>query len=127
MAFLFILHDERSEMMAILRTAIDINEPINILGSEYSIVTNPDFIEHDGECEFYSRSIELRPCEKMLEDATVEAKRKRYREVARHEIIHAFLFESGLDEYARNEQLVDWIAMQFPKLNKVFSELEILE
>lgn len=37
----------------------------------------------------------------------------------RHEIVHAFLSESGLAEntdWACNEEIVDWIAMQGPKL-----------
>ena len=43
----------------------------------------------------------------------------------RHEIVHAFLYESGLDvssEWARNEEIVDWIALQTPKLQKAFEE-----
>ena len=41
----------------------------------------------------------------------------------RHEIVHAFLEESGLstnsdsiDAWARNEEIVDWIAIQGPKI-----------
>ncbi|MFD1464645.1 hypothetical protein ACFQ4L_00875 [Lapidilactobacillus mulanensis] len=41
----------------------------------------------------------------------------------RHELIHAFLCESGLAEnsdWAQNEEVVDWIARQFPKLFETF-------
>ena len=45
----------------------------------------------------------------------------------RHEIIHAFLNESGLEwnsngsnHWAKNEEMVDWIAIQFPKMQKCF-------
>lgn len=47
----------------------------------------------------------------------------------RHELIHAFLFESGLAEnssWAQNEEMVDWFARQFPKLLKVFNELDAI-
>ena len=47
----------------------------------------------------------------------------------RHELIHAFLFESGLAEnsnWARNEEMVDWIARQFPKMAKTFQEVKVL-
>lgn len=44
----------------------------------------------------------------------------------RHELIHAFFCEAGLDDYSSNEQLVDWIAIQSPKIFKIFQELEIL-
>lgn len=47
------------------------------------------------------------------------------RKVLRHEIIHAFLHESGLHDLAMDEQIVDWLAIQFPKINQMFEELEI--
>lgn len=43
----------------------------------------------------------------------------------RHEIIHAFLFESGLaenSEWAENEEMVDWFAKQTPKLLNAWKE-----
>ena len=50
--------------------------------------------------------------------------------VIRHEIIHAFLIESGLDnnwqhadEYVHDETMIDWIAMQHTKLQKAFTEV----
>ena len=56
---------------------------------------------------------------------------RKERETLRHEIIHAFLNESGLQwnslpieqAWAKNEEMVDWIAIQFPKIAKVFKEL----
>ena len=43
------------------------------------------------------------------------------KKILRHEIIHAFLYESGLDinshdidQWARDEEMVDWMAIQFP-------------
>lgn len=47
----------------------------------------------------------------------------------RHEIVHAFLFESGLNgstscgrAWAKNEEMVDWMAIQGPKLIKAWEE-----
>lgn len=36
----------------------------------------------------------------------------------KHELVHAFLIESGLDieTWASNEEIVDWIAMQLDKI-----------
>ena len=48
--------------------------------------------------------------------------------ILRHEIIHAFLYESGLytqSEWGTDETLIDWIALQYPKMKSVFAELEI--
>ena len=51
------------------------------------------------------------------------------RKIMRHEIIHAFLFESGLQEnfthpdYGHEETIVDWIAAQYPKIKKAFASV----
>ncbi len=52
----------------------------------------------------------------------------------RHELIHAFLNESGLkwnahtneESWAKNEEMVDWFANQMPKLFKAFKEVDCL-
>lgn len=52
----------------------------------------------------------------------------------RHEIIHAYLYESGLHcnslrfehAWAENEELVDWIAIQLPKIVRTCKELGVL-
>lgn len=51
------------------------------------------------------------------------------KKVLRHEITHAFLYESGMahcsgttDSWAVNEEMVDWFAIQSPKIYKVFQE-----
>lgn len=55
------------------------------------------------------------------------------KEILRHEIFHAFLHESGLDSssgpsdnWATNEEMVDWFAIQSPKIFKVFQELGVM-
>ena len=51
------------------------------------------------------------------------------RKVKRHEIVHAFLEESGLaecsgtsDAWAMNETMVDWIARMGEKIYKAWSD-----
>lgn len=51
----------------------------------------------------------------------------------RHEIIHAFLYESGMDTstgavecWATNEEMVDWFAIQSPKIFRVFREQKLV-
>ena len=53
--------------------------------------------------------------------------------IMRHELIHAFLFESGLgacaneiDCWSQNEEMVDWFAYQSPKIFKLFQQLNCL-
>lgn len=55
------------------------------------------------------------------------------KQVVRHEIIHAFLRESGLDtnsgacdNWAINEEMVDWFAIQTPKIFKLFYEWKLI-
>lgn len=63
-------------------------------------------------------------------DITEKGKGCLLKKDLRHEIIHAFLFESGLSSntnccfgaWAEYEEMVDRIAIQFPKILKVFEE-----
>lgn len=105
------------------------SKTVNILGTDY-IVEHDDNLEKsgcDGICEEYAKRIRLRNSDDMLTDNDVEPlKQLRHDEVARHEVIHAFFIESGLEDYCANEQLVNWFAMQAPKIFKAFQELEII-
>ena len=54
--------------------------------------------------------------------------------ILRHEIIHAFMYESGLwcnsygvSSWAENEEMTDWFAIQSPKIFKVYKQLKILD
>lgn len=105
---------------------------IDILGTSYEIIRqteeeNQKLKDANGLCEIYSKKIVLR---EINEDdpnyyENIEAwKNKTFR----HEIIHAFFAESGLRNncaYAEDEELVDWIAIQFPKILQVFEKLKI--
>ena len=50
----------------------------------------------------------------------------------RHEILHAYLYESGLGEnfthpdYGHDELMIDFVAIQFPKILTTFEEAEAL-
>jgi len=41
--------------------------------------------------------------------------------------VHAFLYEGGLnsESWARNEEIVDWMAIQIPKIANKYKELNI--
>ncbi len=93
---------------------------MNILGTEYKIVTknvntDPALQGLGGYCDFEKKEIVINEeCE--LEDVTT-----------RHEIIHAFLYESGLNScsWGRNEEMVDWIAIQLPKIMDICDEYDL--
>ena len=114
-------------MMTIWRTMKNMIKNISILGQEYEVNTACDELNKtakDGLCYEYDKRIEVRPSEFMLNDAdSKELKEKRYEEVVRHESVHAFFSESGLDNYSMDETLVNWLAMQIPKINKAVDEV----
>lgn len=116
-------------------------DKINILGTEYSIIfkddeqvckdTGDEVGECGGYCDAYSHEIVISNLDRF-EDGE-KAKKALQKENMRHEITHAFLNESGLSAnandtrcWARNEEMVDWFAIQSPKIYKVFAELDIL-
>ena len=104
---------------------------INILGSEYEIlehseIENPKLKTSNGLCELYSKQIVLN--KDVLNNPTEETFEKLElfkNKVIRHEVIHAYFHESGLDDYGSDEKLVNWLAIQFNKMAKTFSELEV--
>ena len=66
------------------------------------------------------------------EDATDGAAADVFACTVRHEVIHAYLSESGLNSssngvecWVRNEEMVDWFAVQIPKIVKTFNELGV--
>lgn len=110
-------------------------EKVNILGTPYAVyklaVADDDILsdEYHGYCDKTSKRIVV-----ALPDETNElGDYKIYLDtLLRHEIIHAFLFESGLHEnfrhpeYGHDETYVEWIAVQFPKILEVFKKLECI-
>ena len=95
-----------------------------------SVEENPKLKKAIGLCEQYSKKIILNDlAEAEEDDMAVEELDELRKKVLRHEIIHAFFGESGLrscSEYAENEELIDWIAIQFPKILKVFEQVGAL-
>lgn len=106
---------------------------VNVLGTTYEIIVK----RYDEDEAFEWRSIagycdglkkEIVICDMHTykgweheDEKSVEAFQK---EVTRHEIVHAFFNESGLCDcsnevggaWARNEEMVDWIALQGVKI-----------
>ena len=99
---------------------------IEILGTKYKIKqknreTDKRLTNNNGLTDSSTKEIII---DEFKKDKTINNKtdlQYAQKAVIRHEIIHAFLFESGLDtssEWARNEEFVDWLALQIPKIFK---------
>ena len=103
---------------------------ITILGSQWEIIDKasetdyPNLKDADGYCDFYAKQIVLGEFTTAngYEYADLESFRRK---VLRHELVHAFLYESGMTQLARNEEVVDWFAIQAPKLLNMFQSLEV--
>lgn len=105
---------------------------VNILGTEYTIEESNQEKDETliGKDGYFDSSIKKCVIDEMSETGVgVKKNLPEYKKaVTRHELVHAFLFESGLDScsWATNEEMVDWIAIQFPKLFKAFQEADCL-
>lgn len=103
---------------------------VNILGTEYRIVEEGFKDEEcDGYCDYTSKEIHIRN-DNVNDVGDFDYLMKKQ---LRHEIVHAFLSESGLQanyehykQFGHEETIVDWFAIQSPKIFKAFQELDIL-
>lgn len=112
---------------------------ISILGTKYSISKvkydqDPDFAQHsiNGYCDPTLKQIVI--CDMSTypgyENCTKESKAITEQDTLRHEIVHAFFNESGLQDcclqpngpWAKNEEMIDWIALVGPKIMKAWNE-----
>ena len=112
---------------------------VNIMGTVYTIKYGtyeefPFLKKCDGYTDTSTHEIIVDNMSFAKDDEDGKKDLETYKkQVLRHEIIHAFLNESGLsnnskfcESWATNEEMVDWIAIQFPKIAKVFEYLNII-
>lgn len=113
-------------------------EKATVLGEVYKFFYEteecaPKMKGNDGYTETVEKEIHIEKgiFEDQPEDKQLVKNLPKYgRKVIRHELVHAFIEESGLAEcndWARSEELVDWIAKQFPKMMKCFIEAGVAE
>lgn len=107
---------------------------LNILGAEWNVEyrnADADLLlkENDGYTDLSVKRIVIA---NKRENCSIQDYKYMQRENLRHEIIHAFLFESGLgfnfehNEFGHEETMIDWISIQFPKILEVFKEADCL-
>ena len=97
---------------------------IDVLGTKYKLIIMYEqdaYMKENGYAaytDFDEKTI------KFIKQETCE----QTKVVLRHEILHAFMYESGIAHGMQfhTEECVDWLAMQVPKLNNVFEVAECL-
>jgi hypothetical protein len=116
---------------------------INILGTPYTILVKKyaedEAFERrgiDGYCNGLAKQIVV--CDmttyKGWEHEPSEDVEISQKQTVRHEIVHAFFYESGLADssctvngpWATNEEMVDWFSWQGPKIYAAWKEAEAL-
>lgn len=106
---------------------------VNILGTDYTIEEkmrkeDAGLLDADGYCDsIFKKIVVLKDADGEANDiAGLTEYKKR---VLRHEAVHAALGESGINAAflkETEELVVEWIAIQFPRLQKIFKELGAL-
>ena len=111
---------------------------LNILGSKWKLKEVPKnydamFVECDGFTDRSTKTMYVYDGSSELFEVDALKDFPEYmKTVKRHEIIHAFLYESGLAQCAEHqrfghcEQDIDFYALQIPKMIEVFKKAEAL-
>lgn len=116
---------------------------IDVLGTKYNIkrVNNGQNeymakMNFGGYCDFGNKTIYILNLNTVPDwkEENEEVILNQERETIRHELIHAFLNESGLawnsftpeNAWARNEEMIDWFAIQMPKIVSAFKAADAL-
>lgn len=113
------------------------NSKVHVLGTEYEIVerTRSSDKRLEGANGYVDSSVKrIVLCEQEKDEYTIDDISWFVKKVLRHEIVHAFLKESGLstnsclfeEGWAQNEEMVDWFALQAPKIFDAFKEADCL-
>lgn len=104
----------------------------NVLGTEYDIEFQTEYEDKmlqraDGYCDETVNKIVIQTFETSEDEIDRKANMDLYKKkVLRHELIHAFMMESGLGccaEKFQDEEVVDFFAIQFPKMLECFQEV----
>ena len=116
---------------------------VNVLGTEYKIIVKKydedeafDKKKIDGYCNGFTTEIVV--CDLTTKEdwksETKETIEVCQKQILRHEIVHAFLNESGLQANAHNnecswaydEEMVDWIALQGIKIYNAWKQADCI-
>lgn len=112
---------------------------VNILGTDYRVIFKNR--EEDKKLEKLNGYMDPTIKEIIVNDLKADEEDEMAvknmesvrRSALRHEIIHAFLYESGLwsdsatvETWGMNEEITDWIALQSPKMFRAFWQVGAL-
>ena len=102
-------------------------QKVNILGEEWTLDVCPKekYEKLGDDCDgFCDDSVRLMVvCDYSSKKPSPDWKSdlsREWKKTIRHEMVHSFMYESGLtgsgSAWAQNEEMVDWVAYQLPKM-----------
>lgn len=116
---------------------------VNVLGTDYKIIFKKyaddeafERLSIDGYCNGHTKEIAI--CDLTSKDAWKHESdtsiKETHKEILRHEIVHAFLNESGLQDstfaydggWSKCEEMVDWIAIQGLKIYAAWKSVDAI-
>ena len=107
-------------ILAIDIVVLDTKYKIKFLNNK--LYMNNEYI--DADCDFFTKTISVSRAKTFETNGEITLSMKT---TIRHELIHAFIFECGLDSngnsehWASDEVCVEFFALQFEKLTKLFN------
>lgn len=114
---------------------------VDVLGTRYKIevrkVSEDKYMQDnhlDGYCNSCLHRIVISDLKDLYTEWTDEERSLYLKQLLRHEVLHAFFNESGLQDSANqspnswstNEEMVDWFAIQFSKIMQAYQWLECI-
>ena len=105
---------------------------VNILGTEYKVFKG----DYNKDPKLYSKAGYVDTTVKeIVINVVFEENKNRCKNIQKviddtlnHEIIHAFIYESGLDyssDWAANEEMIDFFALQFNKISEAIQGIKL--
>lgn len=106
---------------------------LDILGTSYELIYSdeekyPLLKDKWGYTDTSSKEIVVCNIEHL--DCEISNPQEFINKVTRHEVIHAYMYESGLDSnshdtvaWANDEEIIDWFAIQFYKIHETFTQI----
>lgn len=105
---------------------------VNVLGTEYTVRETSDdmrFSDCNAYFDWSEKECVINSMEREQHDVMSLQNIDEYKKkLVRHELLHAFCYESGLGccSWADNEEIIDFLAIQFCKIADIFKQAECL-
>ena len=99
---------------------------VDILGEQYKLMEIEDKrfdeFDADGFCEWWAKELHIKKGIDEHEPGSMLNLKDYRANTIKHEIVHAFMFESGMQNYERDEMLVEWVARNLEKMMNAYNQ-----